>query len=420
MSDKKFFDRNKHKANFEDNPDEVFEFSGSSANAYPPRRRPADDDGTVGWRAVASAKEDKPEKRPEKQPKAEAPAVKLYFDPTKVSLHGKNTDFNGKDLKNSNYENADLKDYNFSVSDLSGTNFSGAKLHNVDFSGANLTDVNFSGADLSGAVLSGANLLRTNFTGAVLKGVVLTEANLENAILLDVELDDLGIEELQALIEYMAKYYPERLDLRNLNLTLLDLSKIDLSRVSLRGVDFTGVDFTGVNIMELDLSECNITPEQIAQALGHKPSAAELAKILAPKTPKKKEKKNNLAEFFYDDGKEFGVWDFTKSKGIDIGDILEAGKKVFRRSAPKPPVKDEEFIEQIKEEKQKSVQSDKERIKEKILKNKEAELNARKEMKKEFSDEMVKEEQVKTEEKPKQKENLNERIFISRDRGRDF
>ena len=56
----------------------------------------------------------------------------------------------------------------------------------------------------------------------------------------------------------------------------------------MKGVDFTGMDFTGVNIMELDLSECIITPEQIAQALGRIPSVDELKKILAPKKKKMK------------------------------------------------------------------------------------------------------------------------------------
>ena len=80
-------------------------------------------------------------------------------------------------------------------------------------------------------------------------------------------MDELAIEELQALVEYLAVYYPHKLNLRRINLSLLDLKRIDLRQVSLRGVDFTGLDFTGVNIMELDLSECIITPQQIAQAL---------------------------------------------------------------------------------------------------------------------------------------------------------
>ena len=47
----------------------------------------------------------------------------------------------------------------------------------------------------------------TNFTGAKLNGVKLSEADLEDAILLDIEIDAMGIEELQELIEYIAKYY---------------------------------------------------------------------------------------------------------------------------------------------------------------------------------------------------------------------
>ena len=77
-----------------------------------------------------------------------------------------------------------------------------------------------------------------------------------------------------------------------MNLTMLNLAKIDLKNVNLRGVDFTGVDFTGVNIIGLNLSECIITPQQIAQALGHVPNRAELAQLL---TPRKKDAKSKSA-----------------------------------------------------------------------------------------------------------------------------
>lgn len=262
-----------------------------------------------------------------------------------------NIDFAAKNLEHGNFANENLRDANFSVSDLTGVDFSGADLRGVDFSGANLTDANLSNADLTGAILSGATLLRTNFTKAKLSGAILTEAYLEDAILLDIEIDDIGIEELQALIEYMAKYYPHKLNLAKINLTLLDISKIDLREVSLRGVDFTGVDFTGVNIMELDLSECIITPEQIAQALGRVPSADELKKILAPK--KKKNKNFNgvdMSNLFLDDGRQFGLIDTINHKGISIEALLNVGKKVFRHSPEPPPVKEENIVEHIKTE----------------------------------------------------------------------
>ena len=166
-----------------------------------------------------------------------------------------------------------------------------------------------------------------------------------------IEIDNIALDELQALIEYMAKYYPHKLNLSKINLTLLDISKINLKDVNLRGVDFTGVDFTGVNIMELDLSECIITPEQIAQALGRTPSPEEMKKILAPK--KKKSKNFNgvdMTEIFLGNGKAFGVLDTINHKGISIESLLNAGKKVFRRGAEKPPVKEEELIEHIKTE----------------------------------------------------------------------
>lgn len=170
---------------------------------------------------------------------------------------------------------------------------------------------------MSGAVLSGSVLLRTNFTGAKMKGVKLQEADLEDAILLGIEIDELGIEELQQLIEYLAKYYPHKLNLTKINLTLLDLRSIDLSKVNLRGVDFTGCDLTGVNIMELDLSECIISPEQIAQALGRVPTKDELAKIMAPK--KKNKAKGfegvDISSIFWGTAKSwaFGTLSMTKA-----------------------------------------------------------------------------------------------------------
>lgn len=183
-----------------------------------------------------------------------------------------------------------------------------------------MSDANLSGADLSGAVLSNAVLKHTNFSGAVLNGVVLTDADLDNAILLDITIDAIALEDLQELVEYLAKYAPHKLNLAKMNLTMLNLAKIDLKNLNLRGVDFTGCDFTGVNIMELDLSECIITPQQIAQALGRVPNAEELRRIMAPKVKPKG----------------------PKSQGIDLTDLFltTAKKPVFgklRKTKVFPP-----------------------------------------------------------------------------------
>lgn len=322
-------------------------------------------------------------------------------------------DFVGKNLENGKFANENLQSANFSVANLTGVDFSGANLQGVDFSGANLTGANLSGADLSGAILSGSVLHGTNFTGAKLNGVKLTEADLENAILLDIEIDALGIEELQSLIEYIAKYYPHKLNLAKMNLTLLNLSKIDLSQVNLRGVDFTGCDFTGVNIVGLDLSECIITPQQIAQALGRVPGKDELAKILAPK---KKVQKNfngvDMTSIFLGDGKEFGVLNFANDKGISIETLLKVGKKVFRNGAKKPEVKDEEALKNIKSEHEMQVKSHNDELRKIIEERKQKELEARKAMKKEFQQEVVKE--APQSEHPKRE--INEQMI---NRGRD-
>ena len=306
-------------------------------------------------------------------------------------------DFVGKNLENGKFAKEILTNANFSVANLTGVDFSEADLRGVDFSGANLTNANLSGADLSGAILNGSVLHGTNFTGAKLNGVKFFEADLENAILLDIEIDALGIEELQELIEYLAKYYPHKLNLSKMNLTLLNLQRIDLSKVNLRGVDFTGCDFTGVNIMELDLSECIITPQQIAQALGRPPSKDELAKILAPK---KKGKKGfdgiDMNSLFLGDGKEFGVWDVVHDKGISIEALLNAGKKVFRHGAGKPDVKDEEVLKNIKSDHELDVKTHNEELRKVIEERKRKELEARAAKKKEIQNESVREKENAT------------------------
>lgn len=315
--------------------------------------------------------------------------------------------FIGKNLENGKFANEDLQGANFAVANLTGVDFSGANLRGVDFSGANLTDANLSGADLTGAVLSGTVLHRTNFTKAKLHGVKFIDADLEDAILLDIEIDVMGIDELQSLIEYVAKYYPHKLNLSKINLTLLNLARIDLSKLNLRGVDFTGVDFTGVSLVGLDLSECVITPQQIAKALGRVPNQEELAKMLAPK--KKKEASYKTVDFtdlFLGNGAEFGVWDFQKDKGMSIDTLLKAGKKVFS-SGKKPEVKDKEALDNVKTEQELQAKSHNEELRKIIEERKQKELAARKEMKKNLEVE-----------KNKKKENEERIIIRGGDRGR--
>ncbi len=396
----------------------TFDFS-AAGHSYPPKR---DVEGeSCSWQAVS-----RPEKDNDKASFNVQAAVELekkFFHIPDALKAEDSLEFAGKNLEGGVYANADLRNANFSAANLSHADLSGANLRGADLSGSDLTDANLSQADLTGAVLSGANLLRTNFTGAKMNGVVLTEANLEDAILLDIEIDDLAIEELQALVEYMAVYYPHKLNLRRLNLTLLDLSKIDLSQVNLRGVDFTGCSMKGVKIWELDISECIISPEQIAEALGRVPTPQELAKLLAPKTPKKKQKEGiDMTDLFFDNGKEFGVWDVTHEKGIDIGKLVESGMKLFRKSAPRPPVKDEEILAHIKEEKMRnnSEKSHNEELKEKIQQRKEEELKKRMALKNEFKNEVSRENENADSAKKKTLDpELRERMANMFDRGRD-
>lgn len=322
-------------------------------------------------------------------------------------------DFVGKNLENGKFTKENLQNAKFSVANLTGVDFSEADLRGVDFSGANLTNANLSGADLSGAIFSGAVLHKTNFTGAKLNGVKFTDADLENAILLDIEIDNFTLEELQELIEYIAKYYPHKLNLSKINLTLLNLQKMDLSQLNLKGVDFTGCDFTGVNIADLDLSECIITPQQIAQALGYMPNRQELAKILAPK--KKNTKKHqplDITDIFLGN-KEYGIWYVAKDEGISIETLMKMGKKVFMHGAKKPKVKDEEVLNNFKSEKEMEIKTHNEDLRKIIEERKRKELELRAAKKKEFEQEISKETEVQ--EKPKRE--YNKEVVITR--GRD-
>lgn len=254
----------------------------------------------------------------------------------------------GSNMVGADYSGQDLSKADFSAANLQDANFSGAKLVGVDFTGADLSGADLSGTDLTDSIFAGATLKGTNFTGANMEGVILRDADIEDAILIDIKMDELAIEELQALVEYLAIYYPHKLNLRRINLSLLDLTRIDLRQVNLKGVDFTGLDFTGVNIMELDLSECIITPEQIAQALGRVPNAEELKKILAPK--KKKKFKKFYIDFseFLSNGHFTGWIDLTKGS-ISTDKLVSAFLKAKEFLTGKVEDKDEIIFEKAKE-----------------------------------------------------------------------
>jgi uncharacterized protein YjbI with pentapeptide repeats len=254
----------------------------------------------------------------------------------------------GQNFSGQDFSGQDLSKQDFSATNLQDANFQNAKLSGSDFTGADLSGADLSGADLSDAIFAGAKLKGTNFTGANMEGVILRDADIEDAILLDIKMDELAIEELQALVEYLAIYYPHKLNLTRINLSLLDLRRIDFSQVNLRGVDFRGMDFTGVNIWDMDLSECIITPDQIAQALGRVPTAEELRRIMAPKRRKK-------AKRFYIDFSDFlsnkglkGWIDLTKNS-ISTDDLVKGFLKVFRAVVKEPEAKDEVIFEKAKQ-----------------------------------------------------------------------
>lgn len=256
---------------------------------------------------------------------------------------GKN--FNGRNMRACDYEKQNFENADFIGADLANGNLKKANLKGANFTNADLTGVDLSGADLEGAKFSGANLMQTNFTGANLKDVLFDCSDLAEAFLLDMGMDDISIEDLQEFVEFLAVYYPHKLDLKRLNLTMLDLSRINLKDLDLRGVDFTGCNFTGVNIYELDLSECIISPAQIEQAIGHKPTPEELKQILAPKKKKKKKRGIDLTEFFFPRG-PVGVWDTTKYPSIRISDLMHAGKKLYRAFLGRQDT-DEEIMEKF-------------------------------------------------------------------------
>jgi len=187
--------------------------------------------------------------------------------------------------------------------------------------------------------------------------------------------------------------------------------------------------------MELDLSECIITPQQIAQALGKVPNAEELRRIMAPKAKPKGQKSHgiDISGLFLDDGREAGVWDVRHDEGISVQklvDVVKAGHKVYRRVVKRPAGNAKPEVLQNVENKQeaqasaedlKKVLEDNKRAL--IEKHKQEELEARRQKKMELEQALARENGVeKTQEepqKPKIKPQVAERINAFRDRSRD-
>lgn len=323
-----------------------------------------------------------------------------------LNLEGANRVYAAQVFENASFVGQNLDGANFAGASLINADFKNVSLKGVDLSGADLSGADLSGADLSGANLSGAVLKGTKFNGACFNGIQLSEADLDGAFLLDLRIDEIGIEELQELVEFLAKNFPHKLNLSRINLKLLDLKKIDLRQLDLRGVDFTGVDFRGVNIIGLSLRDCIITPEQIAQALGRPPTLAEMQQFYAPRNKDKKKESRGIdwTDFFLNDGREIGVWDVSKSRGVSIDKIVDAGRKVFRRDVHKPKIKDEEILEQVKSAQKAKSDERKEKVIENIEKNKQAVLEARKERQKELMQEQKKENEQLRQKEPQNKE----------------
>ncbi|MBO4294002.1 MAG: pentapeptide repeat-containing protein [Alphaproteobacteria bacterium] len=316
---------------------------------------------------------------------------------------GAGEDFSGQTLIGAQYAGRDFKNADFSGCDLRDSDFKNANLEGVDFSSADLSGADLSGANLNYAVFSSATLKGTNFTGAKMNGVTLKDADIEDAILLDVEMDQIALQELQELVEFLAMYYPHKLNLKRINLTLLDLSKIDLTQLDLRGVDFTGCNFTGVNIFELDLSECIISQAQIEQALGRPVTPKELKEILAPKKKKRKLKGLDLTEFFFSVGKA-GVWDASKHPGVRIDDIMHAGKKLYNMFLKRQD-SDEEILAKFHNRALKSQEAKAEEKKERMrLQLEEKKMELRRERDMEEYEKNKRSSEIKEHEKMKQEE----------------
>jgi hypothetical protein len=128
----------------------------------------------------------------------------------------------------------------------------------------------------------------------------------------------------------------------------------------------------------LDLSECLISPEQIAQAIGHIPTPDELAKILAPKRNNKKNKMKGIdfGDFF--DSRGGFDWDATKS-GTDMKKIFKTGKEFIKtfQKGDKKDINDDKNQQSEKEDKTK--ENDVDELRKSIEEHKRQVLEERKE-----------------------------------------
>ena len=338
------------------------------------------------------------------------------IDPAKPKFASKHLNYTKKEnpmparRSSFNPHEKNLTGYDFSGKDLRETDFSGTSLRGVDFSGAVLSGADFSNCDLTGAIFDGAILNNANFYKAKLHNASLHNADIENAILLEADLDNLTIEELQELIEFLAANFPHKVNLAKINLFMLDLKKIDLKNLNLRGVDFTGIDFTGINILDLDLSECIITPQQIAQALGRVPTPLELKKILAPKKKKAKKRGNlDFSEFFLGNNREVGVFDATHSF-TSVNKLLDAGKKVINAIAPKPEIHDSEIMSRFEHQRENEQAKHNESLRRAIEQNKRAVLEQRRLEKEREEQELT----YETERKKQKSQKFAENAFVAK------
>lgn len=320
------------------------------------------------------------------EPQASVPSEEneLVFEEEKMALQVENSSrsavFDGQVLENASFVGQTLESQSFRGASLINADFSGVSLKNIDFSGADLSGADFSNANLEGVDLSGAILRGTKFAHSRLDNVKFNGADLDQADLSDINPNDLSLEDLQALIEYLAKYFPHKLNFALLNLRLLDLTRIDLSKCDLRGADFTGIDFTGVSLIGVNLSECVITPQQIAQALGHPPTQQELMQLFPPRDKERSKSSGGIdwSDFFFND-REIGVWDVSKDRGLSIESLIKTGRKVFRHRTDKPQLKEHDSQEPNDSEGKSQAEIDKEKVLENIEKNRQAVLEARKE-----------------------------------------
>ena len=158
---------------------------------------------------------------------------------------------------------------------------------------------------------------------------------------------------------------------------------------------------------------------------------------MAPKVKPKGPKSQgiDLTDLFFDNGKEAGVWETAKDKGIStakIVDMIKAGHKVYRRVVKRPEGnRFEAAAKESAERKEAQASNSNEELKKVLEENKRAliekhkreELEARRNKKMELEQALAREnEQEKTPEKteqPKIRPLTAERIASFRDRSRD-